>query len=335
LTREQLIDAIVPGLLKNNPTFVSPIRARSAAEYWDLETLHRIYDQHVSAGLIKPQQPREPIFKKPQSDAAAVAEQFRERERQRHQRIQDEIQHRFQERFQESTALNQIFSTVINNRVLSRNTANERILLSLVDEARGEVLSVDWFKNVIQEPGIASQLVWEVYQTPEQHQAATTQAEEEDRKTFALACRSYSRADNEANYRMVLESVGSGFSLFDIEQAIRNGLQLVPASQEQAGIWAEEAAKQRQIWLKTQATPADLRAAAAVEAETNRVAQKQAEDARALQAAKESGYPPLPTHFQGQVLDKRFLWLASKELTKYLFSKYGQRQLESRVRGLS
>jgi hypothetical protein len=272
---------------------------------------------------------REPIFKpKPQSDAAAVAEQFRERERQRHQRIQDEIQQRF-------GALNQIFSTVINNRVLSRNTANERMLLSLVDEARGEVLSVDWFKNVIQEPGIASQFAWEVYQTLEQvHREQTAQAQE-DRKTFALACRQYGIADNQANYGLILESLASGFRLEDVGQALRNGLGLAPASEEQKKIWTEEATQKRQRWLQTQASPAELKAAAQIEAETNRVKQQEAENARVLQAAKESPYPALPEFFQGQKLDKLFLWKAPKETVRYLFERYGQRNLESRVRGLS
>jgi hypothetical protein len=271
---------------------------------------------------------REPIFKpKPQPDAATQAEAFRQEQR-------EKVQEAYQQRFQERSALDQIFRTPFNGRALVRCEANIKTLTSWPHPH--ESISVEWLTKVLTEqPNLAASLAWDKYETPEQHQAATAQAQEEDRKTFALACRQFSLAENEANYRMVVEALASGFSLFDIEQAIRNGLGLLQASQEQAGIWAEETAQERQSYLINRATPAELRAAAQVEAETNRVAQKQAEDARVLQAAKESGYPPLPEFFQGQQLDKKFLWLCSKETTKFLFQRYGQRQLEARVRGLA
>jgi hypothetical protein len=104
------------------------------------------------------------------------------------------------------------------------------------------------------------------------------------------------------------------------------------ASPTEEAAYAEQAALQRNKWLRTEASPLELRAEARYETQAHAAASQQAQADASLQAQKQrdqyAGYKPLPAH-----IDRKTLIKASKDDLRKWSRLYGQFQLNTALRG--
>jgi hypothetical protein len=103
------------------------------------------------------------------------------------------------------------------------------------------------------------------------------------------------------------------------------------ASPTEEAAYEEQAALQRNKWLRTEASPLELRVEARYEAQAHAVASQQAQANASLQAQKErdqyAGYKPLPAH-----IDRQALLKASKDELRRWSRLYGQFKLNAALR---
>src|ERR1700731_2600124 len=101
--------------------------------------------------------------------------------------------------------------------------------------------------------------------------AEAVKQEKQDRRTFAHAAKTIrSFAANEANFNLIRQTLGDGFSVYQIQQMIAaNGAILSPSTQQELNEWRQEEVRARQDYLK-QASPEELRHAARTEAAAQR-----------------------------------------------------------------
>jgi hypothetical protein len=245
--------------------------------------------------------------------------------------------------------LHRIFQIPINGKVAVRNEAAERIIEGWVDEIRGDVLSPEWFIQVLKEtPQLANQLQWQSADVldPKKRRAAEAAQAEKARDTFSSFVKANGYADNDANFHLTQDVVfgGNGFSKYELEEAVQSGrLRLAPASPEQLAEWAQEAAEERQEFLANRASPEEAHAIRVEETEQSRVRFQRQEAARSLAARAEAdkafGYPPLPQiHVPtGETIDSAWLNRISNTnlpLFKALLIKHGNFALTQRLKGL-
>jgi hypothetical protein len=125
-----------------------------------------------------------------------------------------------------------------------------------------------------------------------------------------------------------LSSCEANFQLFKQGANIEN---FVGASQAERAAYAEQAALQRNKWLRTEASPLELRAEARYETQAHVAASQQAQADASLQAQKQrdqyAGYRPLPAH-----IDRNALIKASKDELRKWSRLYGQFQLNTALR---
>jgi hypothetical protein len=173
-----------------------------------------------------------------------------------------------------------------------------------------------------------------------QRKAAETAQLGLDRQTFADAAKTLrSFAVNEANFNVIRQTIGSGFSVFAIQQALSsNALQLSPPTQQELDQWESERIEQHNEALQN-LDPDQLRARVRQEASESRAAAVQQEADRQLAAATARdavlGFPPLPTHWQGHQLDASFIRTCDVPTQKLLNKRFGPAQLEARLRGVA
>jgi len=120
----------------------------------------------------------------------------------------------------------------------------------------------------------------------------------------------------------------ANFELFKRGASIEN---FASASQAEEAAYADQATLQHNKWLRTQASPLELRAEARYEAQVQAATSQQAQADASLQAQKErdqyAGYKPLPAH-----IDRKALIKASKDELRRWSRLYGQFQLNTALR---
>jgi len=249
------------------------------------------------------------------------------------QRRQDHLQ------FLTDTAFGKIFSTKLpGNLVALDNAANRQIILSWLNPGE-DVITHEIFLEAIKNPNLLRQLTLGNYQDPTKKPERDAAQLEADRATFSLAARQFGLSDNQASFRLVRETLGSGFTSYAVGQAVDSGAVRIPAaSQAEQEAYRQEYSEQRQEFLIHQATPQQLRQAARTETEQRRAAAVQQQADQQLQAAVERdavmGFPPLPETWQGQKLDAGFIRKCDVATQKLLSKRFGSAALDLRLRGL-
>jgi hypothetical protein len=195
--------------------------------------------------------------------------------------------------------------TLINNRYLCSTESNRAILESLLNP--GETASAKLYVALAEQ--FPTKFAWE---TP---QAQPTK--EDQRAAFDAFVRDHDLSSCEAN-----------FQLFRQSTRIEN---FAAASQAEEAAYAEQAALQRNKWLRTGASPLELKAEARYETQTQVVASQQAQADASLEAYKQrdqyAGYKTLPAH-----IDRKTLIAASKDELRKWSRLYGQFQLNTALR---
>jgi hypothetical protein len=209
-----------------------------------------------------------------------------------------------------------------------RSIASEAIILGWLNP--GETLNREFLVRIIAEnPALAAQLQWRSI-NPKQAEAKELEL---DKQTFANAARTLrSFGVNEANFSWIRQVLGSGFSLYGIQQALAsNALSLAPATQEELDQWAAEDIEAHNEAL-LRANPEELRARVRQESEQTRAASAQVESDRQLQAEQQReapmGFPSLPAD-----ITRERIRAASPSEIKLWMRKYGQFQLNKILSG--
>jgi hypothetical protein len=194
---------------------------------------------------------------------------------------------------------------VINNRRLSTCDGNRAMLESLLNP--GEEPSAKLYVALAKQ--YPTKFAWE---TPQ-----SKPTKEDQRAAFEL----FVRENN-------LSSVDANFNLFKQGASVEH---YAGASQAEQAARTAEAAREHQTWLRTKASPLELRAEARYETQTQLAASQQAHADASLQAQKQrdqyAGYKPLPAH-----IDRKALISASKDELRKWSRLYGQFQLNTALR---
>jgi hypothetical protein len=194
---------------------------------------------------------------------------------------------------------------VINNRRLVPCDSNRAILESLLNP--GDEPSAKLYLMLAEQ--FPMKLVWETI-----HAKST---EEEQRAAFDRLVREQNLSSCDANFKLFQRGASTD--------------QFASASRVEEGAYAEQAALQHNKWLRTEASPLELRAEARYETQAQVAASQQAQADASLQAQKQrdqyAGYKPLPAH-----IDRKALITASKEELRKWSRLYGQFQLNTALR---
>jgi len=167
-----------------------------------------------------------------------------------------------------------------------------------------------------------------------------------DKTTFVQACKQLRIGNNEANFNLIRQNLGEGFSIFQIrEMHAANGGTLAPAKEKEVAQWTQEAQDQevqrtqeelaQAVRQYDRGNPAPLRRIRDKERFKSQAANQQAEARQfesTVQRESNLNFPALPTQFQGQPLDAAFIKKASPETIRFLRKKYGPAQLDLRIR---
>ena len=195
--------------------------------------------------------------------------------------------------------------TVINNRRLSPCDGNRAVLESLLNP--GEEPSAKLYVALAEQ--FPTKFAWETPPAPVSKQ--------DQRTAFELFVR-----END------LSSVDANFNLFKQGASVEH---YAGASQAERAARSAVAAREHQTWLRTEASPLELRAEARYETLAQVAASQQAQADASLQAQKQrdqyAGYKPLPAHIDRMVLIK-----ASKDELRKWSRLYGQFQLNTALR---
>jgi hypothetical protein len=194
---------------------------------------------------------------------------------------------------------------VINNRRLSPCDSNRAMLESLLNPA--EEPSAKLYIALAEQ--FPDRFTWE------SQKAQPTK--EEQRAEFDAFARKNNFSSCEAN-----------FELFKRGASVES---FAGASQAEEAAYAEQTALQRNKWLRTEASPLDLRIEARYEAQAQAIASQQAQADASLLEQKQrdqyAGYKPLPAH-----IDRNALIKASKDELRRWSRLYGQFQLNTALR---
>jgi hypothetical protein len=194
---------------------------------------------------------------------------------------------------------------IINNRRLSTCDSNRAMLESLLNP--GETPSSKLYVALVEQ--FPDRFTWESLKAQP--------TKEEQRAEFDAFVSKNNFSGCEAN-----------FELFKRGASIEN---FAHASQAEETAYAEQAALQRNKWLRTEASPLELKAEARYETQTKVGASQQVQADASLQVQKQrdqyAGYKPLPTH-----IDREALIRASKDELRKWSRLYGQFQLNTALR---
>jgi hypothetical protein len=194
---------------------------------------------------------------------------------------------------------------VINNRRLVPCDSNSAMLESLLNP--GDEPSAKLYVMLAEQ--FPTRFTWE---TP---QALPTK--EERRAAFESFVRDNDLSNCEANLQL-------------FKQGARTE-NFAGASQAEKAAYAEQAALERNKWLRTTASPLELKTEAHYETQTRVAASQQAQADASLHAQKQrdqyAGYKPLPAH-----IDRKALIKASKDELRKWSKLYGQFQLNTALR---
>ena len=164
---------------------------------------------------------------------------------------------------------------------------------------------------------------------------------EADRKTFIDAAKSLrSFTVNEANFNVTRQTLGAGFSIYQIQQMLAaNAAVLSPPTQQELDEWDRAAIEAHNLRLLSMDIPT-LRKLAREAGARGPVAPPPDETQRIRQASDRAdgyAYPVLPDEFRDgngpeEALDAKFLKKCSKETFKFLLKRYGSAQIDEGLR---
>jgi vacuolar-type H+-ATPase subunit I/STV1 len=221
-------------------------------------------------------------------------------------------------------------------------TVDRKILQSKNINELQEIFS-DAMLQVTAEAEAKKTVAWLELQESRKPQFEQQQKEQtdRDRKTFADAARTLrSFSQIEANFNILRQTLGFGFTVFGVQQAMAAGtVQLSPVTQHELNQWERERIEARNEYLKN-TDPETLRMEAKKEAEVNRAAAQQAHTAGQLQVGLQreqaAGFPPLPeTNSAGEILNGAFFHrLSNTDIGKFkdFIRKYGAAQVTEAIR---
>lgn len=172
-----------------------------------------------------------------------------------------------------------------------------------------------------------------------QFEAQQRESEAADRKTFAQAAKKLQFSICDANFSLIRQVCGSGFTIQNIEdQYLRLGvgIELIRATTAELNKWSSEDVEARNQYLKS-ADPETLRREAQAEAVTNReTAALTAFEAELLAGLRRDAHlPRLPEYWGDKRLDKNFIRQASKDTLRVIFQRHGSSRLTARLHGIS
>ena len=195
--------------------------------------------------------------------------------------------------------------TLINSRYLCSTDSNRAMLENLLNP--GETASAKLYVALAEQ--FQTKFAWETPSAPVSKQ--------DQRAAFDTFVRENNLSSCEANFQLFRQ--GSRSENF------------AGASQAETAAYTEQAALQRNKWLRTGASPLELRAEARYETQAQVAASQQAQADASLQAQKQrdqyAGYKPLPAH-----IDRSALIKASKDELRKWSRLYGQFQLNTALR---
>jgi hypothetical protein len=166
---------------------------------------------------------------------------------------------------------------------------------------------------------------------PQRKQAFSAQLIQ-DKQTFADAARTlHSFAINDANFHLVRQTLGEGFSLYAIQQMLAaNGAILSPPTQQELDEWESERIENHNDAL-LKMDPEALRARVRQESVERQQATKQEQAGRELEAAKQrdqyGNFRPLPPE-----IDSKAIKTASALQLRNWMRLYGSFQITVRLK---
>jgi hypothetical protein len=234
-------------------------------------------------------------------------------------------------------ALLEIFRKEYAGKLLVDNEANRAQVLTLYenDLYNDDPLGAAWFASRLNDDSkLASRFAWTARPDPN----ARKLQEEVDRNTFEQLCNTdgVDISGSEANFRLLRDTLGSGFNLYAAKQAVQsNAVLLSPATP--AEINAREAVRIDQHNFKLLTSDVHtLKQLTREEAERRRVEAAQANADRDLAIRTEiqgqQGFEPLPDTYKGQAVNRAFFLKCSREVMKYFLQRYGSAQIDQRIR---
>jgi hypothetical protein len=217
-------------------------------------------------------------------------------------------------------------------------TVDRNILESKTIAQLQDILS-DAMLQVTAEAEAKKTVAWLALQ--ESRKPQFEQQQEADRKTFADAARELrSFGQIEANFNLIRQVLGSGFSVSDIRKAVAAGtVQLSPVTQQELNTWTREDIEARNSYLAN-ADVQTLRMEAKKEAELNRATATRQEANNQLQASLQRNqaarFPPLPeVSHTGEALNGAFfVRLSNTDIGKFkdFIKRYGAAQVTQAIR---
>src|SRR5271167_483665 len=120
-----------------------------------------------------------------------------------------------------------LFSTVVNGGYLITDCCANRIeLAGLFDPIKDTGgMSPQWLQKIMSEqPALMRRMVWTKYETPQEQSQRSQQTDEATKQTLLSVCQRYNYSFSQANQNAVLQFFPQGCDVFQLEQAIQNGL---------------------------------------------------------------------------------------------------------------
>jgi hypothetical protein len=164
---------------------------------------------------------------------------------------------------------------------------------------------------------------------------------EADRKTFAEAAKTLrSFALNEANFNLIRQTLGQGFSVFAVQQMVAaNGATLSPPTQQELDEWTRQEIEAHNLRLLNADIPTLRKLAREAGAQIAARPPAQADETqrvRQAERAESNIYPPLPEEIRigdrEEVLDAAFIKRCSRETYRFLMGRYGSAQITEALR---
>jgi hypothetical protein len=185
----------------------------------------------------------------------------------------------------------------------------------------------------------AERELFRLYREP-QRKAEAAQQEKKDRTTFTDAARTLrSFGTTDANFNLIRQTLGSGFSIYQIQQMlIANGAILSGPTQQELDEWERQAIKAHNQHLLNMDIPS-LRKLAREAGARGQAAPPPDETQRVRQAEEKfygTGYPVLPDELRigdrDELIDAAYIKRCSKETLRLLMKRYGADQVNEALR---
>ena len=162
---------------------------------------------------------------------------------------------------------------------------------------------------------------------------AEQQRKKEGREVFTAYAKQSGVSDCVANFELAWKALaGENFDKYSIEKAVRDGLQLAPATVEEISRRTLQAIQNHQDWMKNHATQSELREHAAIQSEFARERAQQAflSQQLAIRTEREAymQFPVLPDS-----MTRENIMRTSGEEMRKLVRRYGFSRINDRIHG--